>query len=66
MAQAGIVGLQVTPKGLRHGFGIHAIASGVPLNMVQKWMGHADIKTTAIYTNAVGLEERELAERMWD
>ena len=26
--------------------------------------GHADIKTTAIYTNAVGLEERELAKRM--
>ena len=66
MAQAGIAGSQATPKGLRHGFGIHAIASGVPLNMVQKWMGHADIKTTAIYTNAVGLEERELAERMWD
>jgi integrase/recombinase XerD len=28
-----------SPKGLRHGFGVHAISSGVPLNMLGKWMG---------------------------
>ena len=65
MDEANIRGAQACPKGLRHGFGVHAVASGVPLNMVQRWMGHTDIKTTAIYTNAVGLEERELAQRMW-
>jgi integrase len=66
MAQADIpAGIHATPKGLRHGFGIHAIQSGVPLNLVQRWMGHARMETTAIYLNAIGNEEREIAARMW-
>lgn len=65
MLQAGIHGVQATPKGLRHGYGIHAILCGVSLNMLQKWMGHAQMSTTAIYANATGAEEREVARRMW-
>lgn len=65
MAKADITGPQATAKGLRHGFGVHALHSGVPLNLLQKWMGHADIAVTAIYGNAVGPEERAIAERMW-
>jgi len=66
MAQAGIVpGIHATPKGLRHGFGLHAIRSGVPLNLVQRWLGHASMTTTAIYLQAMGIEEREIAARMW-
>lgn len=65
MEAASIQGLYATPKGVRHGFGIKATTSDVPLNMTQKWMGHARLETTAIYANAVGPEERKLAERMW-
>jgi site-specific recombinase XerD len=65
MREAGIDSLPATPKGLRHGFGVHAVMSGIPLNLVQKWLGHADIATTAIYTNVLGPEERLLAMRMW-
>ncbi|MGD9830701.1 MAG: tyrosine-type recombinase/integrase [Hyphomicrobiaceae bacterium] len=66
MRSAGIAsGPHATPKGLRHGFGLHAIRSGVPLHLVQKWLGHASLTTTAIYLQAVGAEEREFAERMW-
>lgn len=65
MLEAGISGAQACPKGLRHGFGIHAIRCGIPLNMVQKWMGHASMSTTAIYTNAVGPDEQLIASRMW-
>ena len=65
MAEASIAGPQATPKGLRHGFGVHAIHSGVPLNLVQRWMGHAHMRTTAIYADASGAEERAIAERMW-
>ena len=54
-----------TPKGLRHGFAIHALSKEVPLNMVSKWLGHADLKTTAIYLNAVGVEQQDFASRMW-
>jgi hypothetical protein len=65
MRAAGLHGTHATPKGLRHGFGVSAIQAGVPLNLVQRWLGHADIKTTAIYTNATGPEERAIAARMW-
>lgn len=58
-------GPHATPKGLRHGFGVHAVRSGVPLNLVQRWMGHASMTTTAIYLDVLGDEERELAQRMW-
>ncbi|WP_282047500.1 tyrosine-type recombinase/integrase [Roseibium album] len=52
-------------KESRHAYGIHAIASSVPLHMLQRWLGHADMKTTAIYVQAVGPEERQIAARMW-
>ncbi|HRD76437.1 MAG TPA: tyrosine-type recombinase/integrase, partial [Hyphomicrobiaceae bacterium] len=52
-------------KGLRHAFGLHAIRCGVPLNLVQRWLGHASITTTVIYLQALGPEEREFAARMW-
>jgi integrase/recombinase XerD len=65
MEAASICGLYASPKGVRHGFGIKATTSEIPLNMTQKWMGHARLETTAIYANAVGPEERKIAERMW-
>ena len=58
-------GPQVSPKGLRHGFGVAAVTTGIPLNMVQKWLGHAQLSTTAIYADAVGAEEKSIASRMW-
>jgi integrase len=58
-------GIHATPKGLRHGFGIHAIRSGIPINLVQRWLGHSRMETTAIYLQALGDEEREIAARMW-
>ena len=66
MRDAGITGTCANPKGLRHGFGIAAVQSGIPLNMVQKWLGHSRLETTAIYTNALGPEERSLAARLWE
>jgi len=55
MVLADITGPHASPKGLRHGFGVYAVAEcEIPLNMVQKWMGHKELKTTAIYANAVG------------
>jgi integrase/recombinase XerD len=58
-------GVEHTPRSLRHTFGVTAVIKGVPLTTIKKWLGHADIKTTAIYTDAMGEEERGLAERMW-
>ena len=66
MDAAGIQdGPHACPKGLRHGFGVQAVSKGIALNMVQKWLGHAQLTTTAIYANAVGEEEQSIAARMW-
>lgn len=54
-----------SPKGLRHGFGINATVNAIPLHILQKWMGHAQLSTTAIYADAVGKEEQDIAARMW-
>jgi integrase len=65
MAAAGLDGPHASPKGLRHGFGVAAVSAGIPLNLIQKWLGHAQLSTTAIYANAVNTEEQDIAQRMW-
>ena len=65
MKAADIAGPQASPKGLRHGFGVACIEKGIPLNLVQRWLGHAQLATTAIYADAVGEEERGIAARLW-
>jgi len=65
MEAAGIAGIHATPKGLRHAFGIKATTSKIPLHMTKKWLGHTKLETTAIYADAVGPEEKQIAERMW-
>ena len=66
MYGAGIPPGTAMPKALRHAFGVSGVAeTGVPLNMMQKWLGHAKIETTAIYADAIGAQERAIANRMW-
>lgn len=62
---AGIGKGAASPKAFRHGFGVAAVSAGIPLNLVQRWLGHAQLTTTAIYADAVGAEEKKIAERMW-
>lgn len=66
MSEAGIEGVQASPKGLRHGFGVACIERNIPVNVVQKWLGHASPNTTAIYLQVVGTEERQFASRLWE
>ena len=65
MAAAALDGPRSSPKGLRHGFGVAAVSAGTPLNLVQKWLGYAQLTTAAIYANAVDTEEKNIAQRMW-
>jgi integrase len=55
---------QIRFHDLRHTFGTHCAASGVPLRTLQEWMGHEDTKTTAVYADyAPSPHERELIEQ---
>ncbi|HWA89797.1 MAG TPA: site-specific integrase [Rhizomicrobium sp.] len=65
MRKAGIPDYLCKPKALRHALGVEAGQQGIPLNITQRWLGHARIETTAIYAGAIGEEERTLARRAW-
>jgi integrase len=64
---ASVTGPCAMPKGLRHALAVRGAAdAGIPLNIIQRWLGHSRIETTALYANAIGEEERRMATRMWD
>jgi len=65
MRNAGVDPSAAMPKGLRHSFGVTAFQASVPPHLVQRWLGHASLNTTAIYGDVMGAEERDLAGRMW-
>lgn len=65
MRSTGISGRHACPRGLRHAFGIGTLQAGVPLNLTQRWLGHARISTTAIYAAACGPEELAFAGQFW-
>jgi site-specific recombinase XerD len=63
---AGLYGPVSTPKAFRHGFGAGAVQAGIPITLLQRWLGHARLTTTAIYTGVIGPEELSLAKRYWE
>lgn len=65
MARAGVQGPQATPRGTRHGFGVAAVSAGVPITLLQRWLGHARLETTSIYLAVTGPEERDYAAKLW-
>lgn len=65
MSKAGLEGSKATPKGLRHGFAVACISANIPITVVQRWLGHASLKNTAIYLEIGGAEDRKFAKRLW-
>jgi integrase len=65
MHEAGLSGSHACPKGLRHAFGVATLGI-VPLNIRQKWLGHARPETTHIYSAVCGPEEIAFAARFWN
>lgn len=47
------------PHAIRHGHAVHAVLHNVPLNLVQRQLGHASIVTTAIYLRVTAQDVRE-------
>ncbi|MGO9831815.1 MAG: tyrosine-type recombinase/integrase [Myxococcaceae bacterium] len=52
------------PHDLRHTFGAHAVAAGVPLRQLQEWMGHRSIQTTEVYSAWLPRHGESLVERL--
>ena len=44
---------RVTCHTFRHSYATHLLESGVNIRIVQELMGHADVKTTEIYTHVM-------------
>ncbi|AAY80811.1 site-specific tyrosine recombinase/integron integrase [Sulfolobus acidocaldarius] len=54
------IGIDLRPHILRHTFATEAIRKGIPLPVVQKILGHKDIRVTQVYTHLV-IEDVEKA-----
>lgn len=65
MTAAEIDGVRACARGLRHALGVHAAVREIPETRIRFWLGHASLETTAIYLDAIGAEDRAIAERMW-
>lgn len=65
MQAVGIAGQRACARSLRHAYGVNTALTKVPETFIQKWLGHADLETSAIRLDMTGPEDRAIAERIW-
>ncbi len=61
-----LVGRHVSPHQLRHSFATRLRAQGADIQFVQQLLGHADIRTTTIYSHLVTFQQRDQLARYLD
>ncbi|WP_371364894.1 Tyrosine recombinase XerD [Sporomusa rhizae] len=60
--KAGFDDKRCHPHTLRHTFAVNAILNGVPIPVLQSWLGHRDIYNTLVYTQVLATDSRQFAE----
>ncbi len=58
------LGFRIHAHKFRHTFAAKAIMSGVPLKVLQKWLGHSSVFTTSVYTEIMGMDTRMFMEQV--
>jgi site-specific recombinase XerD len=58
------LGFKIHAHKFRHTFAVKAILSGVPINILQKWLSHSSIFITSIYTDVTGMDTSQFMSKI--
>jgi hypothetical protein len=58
------LGFRIHAHKFRHTFAVRTIMSGVPLNVLQKWLEHSSVFMTSVYTEIMGMDTRMFMEQV--
>jgi len=58
------LGFKIHAHKFRHTFAVKAILSGVPINILQKWLSHSSIFITSIYTDITGMDTSQFMNQI--
>lgn len=63
LAESGVT-KAATVHTLRHSWATHLLEAGVPLRLIQQWLGHSSPKTTALYTHVTHQTEASALDKL--
>lgn len=58
------IGKRATVHTLRHSYATHLLEAGIALPLISKYLGHASIKTTVVYTHLTSVSEAKTREAL--
>ncbi|MFC1678810.1 tyrosine-type recombinase/integrase [Elusimicrobiota bacterium] len=61
---AGIEKSRSHPHVFRHAFAIHAVLGGVPVPVLNSWLGHAGLEATLLYSKVLAMDSRQFHDRL--
>lgn len=64
LVAVGVEPQRANPRALRHGFAVNCGFQGVPIQVIQQWLGHADAKTTSIYMQIIARDARPWLDKV--